>query len=367
MSNLFETINTSHHDFYFLVVDEFLDIDIPELTNFVSISPQKLGITLDQKNSGRLLAHPATIDFINQNSLKTGRIPAIIPFKPSARIDIICRQQKWLLVGNPSSLNRYLEDKIKFIEICKKINLPAIDSLIKPFTQQNYLLAQQQFGNDLVVQTHFGWAGNSSHLAHKWDDIYDQIPEGTIVKISPYLNGYSLINNCCLTDRGLLQSPPGLQYTGIPTLTTNPLATVGRQWPSFAPPHIQKRIHQLTVDFSQVLLDLKYRGYFGLDFLVSNDQVYILECNPRLTASFAFYNRIEIKNNITPLFLYHLAQFTNSPYQIPTPYDNSVIVGSEITSKNDSGITIKKYHDFIPFVTGLSQIKLDREIISRVL
>ena len=122
--SLLELLNQSNYDFYFLCVDKFLDIELPQLTNFYSISPEKLNITLEEKNSGRLLSHPATQQFITENSSKTGRLPAIIPFKPSAKIDLICQKNSWKLISNPATLNRFFEDKIKFTEICQKTYLP---------------------------------------------------------------------------------------------------------------------------------------------------------------------------------------------------------------------------------------------------
>jgi hypothetical protein len=369
MANLFDTLNSSNFDFYFLVVDEFLDINIPKLSHFISLSPQRLGITLAEKNSGRLLAHPVTQEFIKNNSAKTGREPAIIPFKPSAKIDLICRQNNWKLISNPSSLNRLLEDKIKFSHLCLKYQLPVVPFLILPFTADNYQLAQQKFGSSLVLQTHFGWAGNSSFLSSGWDDVSQKISPEILVKFSPYLQGYSLINNCCLTNRGLIQSPPGLQYTGLKPLTQNPLATVGRQWPSFSSRLIQAQIKQITVGFSRLLHDLHYLGFFGLDFLITDNQVYLLECNPRLTASFAFYTQIEINAGLTPLFLYHLAEFCRLSFDDLelSRFENNKIIGSEITLKNSSGATIKKYHDFTAFSPATSPVSIDPAILARVL
>jgi len=188
MANLFDILNRSNYDFYFLVVDEFLDIDIPELSHFYSLSPQKLKISLDRKNSGRLLSHPAVLNFIKTNSLKTGRQPAIIPFKPSAKIDLICHQNNWILVGNPTPLNRLLEDKIKFPAICEKYRLSQIPYLILPFSENSFSTAQKQFGSDLVLQTHFGWAGNSSFLTPSFPQASKKFVTDQPIKFSPFKN-----------------------------------------------------------------------------------------------------------------------------------------------------------------------------------
>lgn len=365
-STLIEKLNDSNFDFYFLAVDQFLDINLPQLKNFISLTPKKFDIKLDFKNSGKLLSNPKVIEFIKNNSANSGRKPAIIPFKPSAKIDLICRQNNWVLIGNNSGLNRLLEDKIKFYDLCSKNNLPLLPALIVPFNQVNYQLAKDKFGDKLVLQTHFGWAGNSSFVSSEWSDISQLIPLNTIVKISPFIKGYSLINNCCLTSNGLIQSPPGMQYTGIPQLTNNPLATVGRQWPSFTSNLINSQVRLITQNFSEILKELNYRGFFGLDFIVDDQNVYLIECNPRLTASFAFYTQLELNLGVTPLFLLHLAEFINLNF-VEKDHFEIQITGSEITSKNKNGATIKKYSDFTAFSKSIQPISIESKIISKVL
>ena len=371
MTQLETYINSLPYIFYFLVVDEFLDIKLPHLNHFVSISPKSLGITLAQKNSGRLLSHPLCYEFIQQHTPQ-GFTPAIIPFKPSPRIDFICRQNSWLNVSNPSPINRLFEDKIKFAKVIDEYNIPHISQIITTFTQENYQAAQTKLGRELVLQTHFGWAGNSSFLSLNWADIATRIAPNTPVKISPYLHhGVSLINNCCLTPSGLVQSPPGLQFTGITPLTQNPLATVGRQWPSFSPPQINQQIYNLTQQFSSILQLHNYRGFFGLDFYVHQDRVYLLECNPRLTASFAFYTTLEHANLIEPLFYYHLLSFVPSTYTINIGqqnqrFTNQLIVGSELTAKNGSGTTTKKYQELKAFTHVCSSSDINQKYLDKL-
>ncbi len=381
--NLFDQINQSNYVFYFLVVDDFLDITLPQLKNFHLIysSTPKQKEYLDSlnilyfvssanniQNSGKLLSDTSVKNYIN--STANDQQIVIVPFKPSAKIEFICRQNNWICAAVDHQLNRFLEDKNEFTLFCQKNNLPTIPSAIDLFNQTNFAKYQQQFQTDkLVIQTHFGWAGKSTFSADNWEEIKNNIPLETKVKFSPFLAGYSLLNNCCLTQTGLIQSPPALQYTGLPEFTSNPFTTVGRQWPCLAPLDVQNQIKQITADFAKIIQSLSYKGFFGLDFLVSNNQIYLLECNPRLTASFAFYTQIETNQNLNPLFLFHLSQFINLT-SVPTTsetqslIDSSEIIGSEITLKNHDSQTIKKYHDFVAFTQNLDPITIPQNIIN---
>lgn len=384
MNNLIDQLKNSNFEFFFLVVDNYLDINIQSfLPNFHQIYAYRSdninssdfclednGVDLVEKNSGRLLSEPKVIEFI-KNTAKDKQI-VIIPFKPSSKIDIICKKNNWLKVSNPSSINRLLEDKIKFVSICEENNIPIIPNKICELTKENFQKVQSQLGQNLVIQTHFGWAGNSTHFASYWVDIENKIVQNSIVKISPLLDGYSLLNNCCLTKNGLIQSPPAVQYTGLSGLTTNMFATVGRQWPSQAPSSVQEKIKNITGNFSEVLKKYQYQGFFGLDFFVDQfENVYLLECNPRLTASFAFYTQVEIKANINPLFFYHLAEFLDIDYSIDidseqSRFYNKNIVGSEITKKNKESQTIQKLNAFEAFSDSCDPIIIKPEILNKL-
>jgi len=257
------------------------------------------------------------------------------------------------------------------MQLCQKNNLPQIPSTVDNFTKNNFLKYQKLYQQKLVIQSHFGWAGKSTFSSDNWEEIKNKIPKNSTVKYSPFINGYSLLNNCCLTSQGLIQSPPALQYTGIKPFTQNPFTTVGRQWPSLAPKNIINKIYQITQDFSDIITKMNYKGFFGLDFMIKGDSVYLLECNPRLTASFAFYNEIEVNQGITPLFLLHLVQFLDIKINLDINNEqqrfyNPKIIGSEITAKNKAGKTIRKYHDFSIFTKQIDPINISPEILLRL-
>jgi len=388
--NLIDIINQSRYIFFFLVVDQSLDIDIPQIKNIIPIYAfknskidqlksknqpyfclEESGFTIDQKNSGHLLSHQKVIEFITTTTQKSKLIPCIIPFKPSSKINFICQKNNWKIISVDPKLNRQLEDKLNFAKLCQSNNIPTIPNIVTKLNKETFQQVQSVFGQKLVAQTHFGWAGNSTFFCQKWEDIVGKVALESPIKFTPYLDGYSLLNNCCLTKFGLIQSPPGLQYTGIKQLTPNPFTTVGRQWPSLSSNDINEKVKKITEQFAEVINQMGYRGFFGLDFFVNKDQVFLLECNPRLTASFNFYSQIEIKQNINPLFAFHLLEFTDINYQVDMQqeqkrfYDPNII-GSEIVLKNDQNQTIKKHNDFVPFSPTIN-VDIPLQIINQLI
>ena len=336
MKKYINLINNSGYDIYFLVIDPNLDINLPELKYFYKIYlPEN-----ELKNSGHLLSLPDTIKFIKETSAKNSHLPAILPFKPSAKIDKICEKNAWINLANSARLNRFLEDKVKFYQFCEQEKIPVIPSHIDSFNKENF--EKYSNGKEIVVQTHFGWAGNSTYLSDNYENLKNKISNNLIVKFSPYFKGSTYTNNCCLTKYGLLQSPIACQLN-------QGFHTVGRTWPSNLSELQIIETTKLTNLFGKSLSLLHYRGYFGLDFLINNENIYILECNPRLTASFAFYHFLETKNNINSLFYFHLLELLDINYDIDIKAELlrviAPITGKESTPRDAKNQIIKKIHE----------------------
>lgn len=308
--SLVSLLNDSAYHYFFLIVDPFLSFEPPLGFKNITLlfarncpgyqNGKRRGdsvFCLESSlinNSGGLLAAASVQQYITDVCSKLEKNAAIIPFKPSAKVEKICRDRQWCYVASPAHINRLLEDKIKFYNLARGYHLPVVPSLITTFTQTNIDSAINNFKTNLVVQSHFGWAGKSTFKASSWVEIKDKLPLDTPVKISPFLPGYAVTNNCCLTSQGFLYSLPALQLTGIPTLTTNPFTTVGRQWPALTTPLQNSQIADISYQCSRLLAEYKFKGFFGLDFLITGSQIMLLECNARLTASFDFLSLIHI-------------------------------------------------------------------------
>jgi hypothetical protein len=138
-----------------------------------------------------------------------------------------------------------------------------------------------------------------------------------------------------------------------------------------APKNIVNKVKKITIKFSKSIKKIQYLGFFGLDFLVNQEnKVYLLECNPRLTASFSFYTQLEIKRNLYPLFLLHLIQFLKINFPIYTrkfqkQLNFSDIAGTEITQKIKSQ-TVAKYQQFSPISQKTNQINIPQKIIDQL-
>jgi len=288
------------------------------------------------RNTGHLLALPWVEALIEKES--QGKKPAVVFFKPSAKIDFVLSQKDWLKVGNPVSLNKTWEDKVNFYRLAQQLKLPLPPGEVKIITAADFTLLAEKWGLPFLVQFPRGWAGKSSFLIRKAEDLEKVLgSEQRLARISSFLQGKTLINNACVLANGqIIVSPPGWQITGQNPLTTNPLATCGREWKNNVVRKTREEIYRITQKIGREMFSQGYRGFFGLDFLLSSeDKLYLLECNPRLTASFVFYHHLESQKNVFPLLACHLLSFISPQEKFSLPRrDDLKLEGGEMIQRN---------------------------------
>jgi hypothetical protein len=75
---------------------------------------------------------------------------------------------------------------------------------------------------------------------------------------------------------------------------------------------------QATVTLGQQLLDVGYRGYFGVDYLLDQDSgdLYLGELNPRITGATTLTSQAAIDSGRVPLLLYHLLEWFGVDYRV---------------------------------------------------
>lgn len=338
-----DIINQLNYGIFFPVIDHSLIFSAPDLSKFYLLLCQPANTTgqhflLNQpikQKSEYLLSHPLTLNYINQISHSNQTKVAIMPFKSSTKIELLAEKHGWLVLANPRQLNLTLEDKISFAKICQENSINTIPHLITTYTSKNLTQAKNEFSTDkLVIQTKTGWAGNSTFLYQS----PSQLPQGSLVKIMPFICGHTITVNGCIINQIPIFSPPANQLNN-PQHTANIFATTGRSWPARLSSNQKTQVKQICSQAGKLLVKLGYRGFFGLDLMIDHNQAYLIECNPRLTASFDFYTKLEHKYKLEPLVYLHILSFFSSvklsPEIIQDRFNFTQITGSQITIRND--------------------------------
>ncbi|OGG02488.1 hypothetical protein A2W14_01670 [Candidatus Gottesmanbacteria bacterium RBG_16_37_8] len=286
-------------------------------------------------NSGSLLSKSPVLNYIRSNS---GKIPAVAFFKPSLKIDFLLKKYKFIKVGNNYEQNEKFENKIKFLQIFSKL----IPDYLTPFTIEKlhdleFSCLAAKFKLPFVIQFGHGWAGKTTFFISgesSFNKLKNTFPQ-TTVKVSRYINGFTVLNNCCLYKDKVLVSPPALQINGFSKLSSRQYVTCGRQWPliPFEKSTVSD-IFKLSQKIGRIMNKSGFKGYFGLDFLIEGNsgRLYVSEINGRLTAASAFYAKLERGKDLIPLLAYHYASFLG--IDLPVEEISPLISGSQVIIRN---------------------------------
>lgn len=273
-------------------------------------------------NSAKILRDKKTLEFISQISKKAGDSqPLIITFKPSPALEKICEKNNFKYLGNDWKLNRELEDKIKFNEVLEKLRIPSAESEIINADEINYQQLKNKFGANFIVQLPRGFSGSSTFLmtlAKGRDGLGGVIKRK--IKVSKFIKGSAITLNACLIKSGLLTSQPFYQITGEKKLTSNPLGSCGNDFAIDLKldKETTNKIYAYTKKIGEYLKTLNYKGIFGLDFVVdeNNQEVHLIEINPRLVASMPVFTKLQIRNGELPFLALHILEFLGSNYAV---------------------------------------------------
>ncbi len=301
----------------------------------------------DIKNSGQLLENNLVQQFIKEKS-GTNQ-PNLIYFKPSLKLDLLCKQNGYQPLVNSYNLNEQFENKINFFNLTKQyFTQYHIQGEIESLIKSDFKELEHKLGVPFVVQFGHGWAGKTTFIVNDENSFLSlkkRFP-GTKVKIVKYIRGFTVLNNCCLYQDQVLVGDLALQLNNIKGLSTNPSVTCGRQWPSSGLTCKQMEIiNDISQKLGQLMAKQGYQGFFGLDFLIEDKtgKVYLSENNARFTASTPFYTKIELHADKIPLMAYHLAAFLNLNLKIIK--NDKEIVGSQIIIRNNSSQKIAMKDD----------------------
>jgi len=286
-------------------------------------------------NSGKLLEHPKVTDYIQKQS--KDKIPGILIFKPSLKVEVICQEKGYNLLVNKFSLNDLFEDKTNYFKlISKELPLYSIPGQLGYLKNIVFQKIAKKWGLPIVVQFSHGWAGKTTFFIKcqaEFNELARRFPE-TFVRINKFIDGFTVLNNACVYKEKIFISPPAIQINNIPEIFEKPEVTCGRQWPAFLDSKQVNNIRKISERIGYLMRGKDYLGYFGLDFLVEGrtGRIYLSENNARFTASSSFYTKLELRNGEIPLLVYHLLSFLKKYISIDEK--NSEIIGSQLIFRN---------------------------------
>ena len=266
------------------------------------------------RNSAKILSEEKVTHFIKNNSSST---PNIIVFKPSPSLERIAQEQDFNLIAVSSNLNRTFEDKILFSEILEKlrIRLPSWEEVI--ISLDIFKELELKFDLPFVIQLGRGFAGSSTYFVNSEKNFQDlcQAEQGKTAKVSQFIKGTPYTLNACVTKKGVLISRPFYQITGRLKFTRSVGGTCGNDFSrEDLGNNTLSQIYSSTQKIGEYMGEKGFKGIFGLDFIVDNNQIYFIENNARLVASIPLFTRMQLEKNEAPLLLSHILELLDINY-----------------------------------------------------
>lgn len=259
--------------------------------------------------------------------------PALLVYKPSSKMESACQENNWLLMANPTSFGKELfENKIKFRKILQEIEVSVPAGKISSIDKLHYGHLMNKYGLPFVIQHPTRGGGKGTFFIHNQEDFketllklkeeWDELGEKKIVPpteviVAKFIQGYSPSITGCVTKHGILSTNPQHQILDIPELYNPEKGSglfCGHDWTSSRfSEKVCQQAYEYVEKIGQYFKQQGYRGIFGLDFVLSKktEKLYVVECNPRIVASYPTLNMVQLLNNEPLILAFHVLEFLN--------------------------------------------------------
>jgi hypothetical protein len=266
-----------------------------------------------------LLEHKEVIDFIRSKGGK----PKAVFLMFDKRVEKLCKELGIEIWFPKAKLREHIDHKIETVRIGNKAGVPSVPNVLSEVSDWTQLRkVAKGLGDDLVLQSAFGDSGHTTFFISSERDFKrheNEIVGKGEIKIMKRLTCRGSAIEACATKQGTIVGPLMTELVGFPELTPYRGGWCGNE--IFADAFDQKirdAARKYTFRFGNQLVEEGYRGYFELDFLIDQDggEIYLGECNPRVTGASSMTNHAAFAHADAPLFLFHLLEFSGVSFDL---------------------------------------------------
>lgn len=271
-----------------------------------------------------LLEHPEVLNFIRSRSV-SGKPGKALFLMFDERTEQIARNIGLDVCFPPARLRSFLDNKVNTNRIAEKAGVPCVPYVLSNISSYEHLCeVAVSLGTELVVQTPFGDSGHTTFFISseaEFKKYEEEITAEKEVKIMKRINCYGTAIEGCVTRHGTLVAPLMTELVGFKELTPYKGGWCGNEiFPNAFTADIREKAKTYTRLFGDQLRKEGYKGYFELDFLIDKDngEIYLGELNPRISGVSSLTNHARFAMEDVPLFLFHLLEWLEVPYEIDT-------------------------------------------------
>jgi hypothetical protein len=266
-----------------------------------------------------LLSHPAVADFVRARG-PGGKALFLMFDEETERLAADLGLE---VCFPPARMRHHLDSKLTTTRLADEagvVSVPYVLTRVESYADLRR--ASRGLGPDLVVQLPHGDSGFTTYFISSATDFATHARAITAepeVKVMRRIRCRPLTIEGCVTWHGTLVGPLMAELIGFPSLTPYRGGWCGNELaPERLGDDLRRRAMQATVTLGQQLLDVGYRGCFGVDYLLDQDSgaLYLGELNPRITGATPLTSQAAIDAGRVPLLLYHLLEWFGVDYRV---------------------------------------------------
>ena len=302
-----------------------------------------------------LLQHKAVADRIEQRGGK----PKLVFLMFDEKTEKLAREIGCQVWFPKARLRSRVDNKIETVRIGDKAGVPSVPNTLARVTSYKQLMkvaGEAGLGRDLVLQSAYGDSGHTTFFIKSEQDFRQHageiIDQGEI-KIMKRIRCRGSAIEACTTKNGTIVGPLMTELVGFKELTPYRGGWCGNEiFPDAFTQKLRNKARDYTFRFGEQLRKEGYRGYFELDFLIDlkSGELYLGELNPRITGASSMTNHAAFAHADAPLFLFHLLEFSNVPFELDIDELNARWAARE-NIDNWSQIVIKHTENSVDVLT----------------
>ncbi|MEQ9455037.1 MAG: biotin carboxylase [Phycisphaeraceae bacterium] len=266
-----------------------------------------------------LLSHPAVIDLIRKRG--PGGKAVFLMF--DQKTEELCRDLGLEVCFPEAALRTRIDDKMETTRIADRAGVHSVPNVLGRVDSFKALRKlSQPLGDDLVIQTAYGDSGHTTFFVSnemEFERHAEEIVKAPEVKIMKRIRCRGAALEACVTRRGTIVGPLMTELVGFKELTPYKGGWCGNEvFAGAFSAEVRSHARESAMKFGDELKKEGYLGYFELDFLIDldSDEVYLGECNPRITGASSMTNLASFAHADAPLFLFHLIEWMGINYHV---------------------------------------------------
>lgn len=266
-----------------------------------------------------LLSHPEVAEFIKSRG--PGGKAVFLMF--DEQTEKLCKKLGLEVCFPAASLRNAIDDKVETTRIADRAGVASVPNVLaKVGSYKELRKVAAKLGDDLVIQTAYGDSGHTTFFVSNETDFKkhaEEIIEAPEVKIMKRIRCRGSALEACVTRHGTIVGPLMTELVGFKELTPYRGGWCGNEvFAGAFDATTRANARRAAMAFGDELKKMGYRGYFELDFLTDLDsgEVYLGECNPRITGASSMTNLASFAHADAPLFLFHLLEWMGVEYEL---------------------------------------------------